>query len=251
MTNSAEEPGRTGVLLSVVHASATQIFATIGYDVVVLDQQHGGYTRDDIRLAAALVKGTRTEVWVRVPVEGLAAAEAAVEVGASGVVFPMVESPEAAARAAVACRRPPAGRRSIGGQSSFLAGALGAAAPLDAACVVQVESAAGVDRAAEVLSVDGVDGLWVGVVDLANSLGHPVEYGGTSWQDVAGPAAAEAEAVARSLGQFVVETLPGVPAGPRDVRLVATDLDLLFRAGREVFRRARGGPTASETMREE
>jgi len=96
--------------------------------------------------------------------------------GALGVVVPMVETADEAQAAVESARYGPAGRRSIGG--GFMRDWL----PFDDSeandeifVAIQIETALGVQNAAEIMRVDGVDGCWIGPWDLALSMGVDME----------------------------------------------------------------------------
>ena len=99
----------------------------------------------------------------------------ALDVGATGVIVPMVNSAEEARRAVDAARYPPEGRRSWGPSRRATGGdALDYAREANGEVVVlaQVETALAVDNLDEILSVQGLSGIMVGPADLAISLGY-------------------------------------------------------------------------------
>ena len=87
----------------------------------------------------------------------------ALDLGAAGVIVPMVEDGEQAARAVAACRYAPEGIRSFG--------ALRAARASEPLCLVMIETRAGVERAEEIAATPGLDGIYVGPSDLALTSG--------------------------------------------------------------------------------
>jgi 4-hydroxy-2-oxoheptanedioate aldolase len=92
--------------------------------------------------------------------------------GAMGIVVPMVNSAEDAKAGAFAVRYPPLGGRSIG---AFATAYMGPDylrwIDQEIFLAVQIESKTAADNAEEILSVDGVDGCWIGPADLAASMG--------------------------------------------------------------------------------
>jgi 4-hydroxy-2-oxoheptanedioate aldolase len=143
-----------------------EIAAATGADYVVVDQQHGAVDptamvamSQAIQLggAAPLVRVARNDPWL---------IGHALDLGALGVIVPMVESAEEAARAVAACRYAPAGIRSIG----VLRGAP-ADAPEPPLCLVMIETRAGLDAVESIAATPELDGIYVGPSDLALSLG--------------------------------------------------------------------------------
>jgi 4-hydroxy-2-oxoheptanedioate aldolase len=150
-------------------------------DYVCLDCQHGLVDSSSL---AALLAAVRPGVvpFVRVPGNDAAAIGKALDLGAGGVIIPMVGSAEEAERAVAACRYAPDGTRSYGPVRAALA--LGGE-PADlqghALCFVMIETPAAVARADEICGVPGLGGVYVGPADLAVSLGiRPAEIEGSA-----------------------------------------------------------------------
>jgi 4-hydroxy-2-oxoheptanedioate aldolase len=145
-----------------------EVLDRAGFDFVCVDAQHG-FTAD---LPATLLGVQRATPAVRVPANDPAWIGRALDAGAEIVIVPMVDDPDAAGRAAAACRYPPDGSRSFGTNRSRLTGP---PADVNASIrlLVMIETAAGVERAAEICAVGGVDGVYLGPADLAVGMGLP------------------------------------------------------------------------------
>ena len=87
----------------------------------------------------------------------------------------MVNDPEAAARAVSACRYAPVGSRSYGPVAAIsrYSEDYARVANDTVSCIVMIETAEAVDRIDEILSVPGIDAVYVGPVDLSLTLGLP------------------------------------------------------------------------------
>jgi 4-hydroxy-2-oxoheptanedioate aldolase len=120
--------------------------------------------------AAAL---TDTFTLVRVPSEEPSSIMKVLDAGAGGVVVPLVNTAEQAARAVDACRYPPDGSRSWGPTRAQLRWADYTTVSVNerVVCAVQIETLEAVDNLEEILSVPGVDIALVGPSDLAVSMG--------------------------------------------------------------------------------
>jgi 4-hydroxy-2-oxoheptanedioate aldolase len=156
---------------------SAELMGGAGFDWVIVDTQHGSVTNADlVRVIQALAIGGTSAV-VRVPWTDAATIMRVLDVGAAGVIVPMVNTPEEAALAASALRYPPEGIRSMGPtRGGFVSTA---AANEEAVLLVMIETAEALDRVDEIAAVPGVDGLFVGPVDLALSLGLPLDWTGT------------------------------------------------------------------------
>lgn len=102
------------------------------------------------------------------------------DAGATGIIAPMVNTPEQAEAIVSAATYPPAGTRGVG-----LARAqnYGVSFPQylkrmkrELVCIMQVEHIDGVNNLEEILAVEGVDGFFIGPYDLSASLGRPGEF---------------------------------------------------------------------------
>jgi len=181
-----------GAWLQLESPMAAEIAGRLGFDWVGIDVQHGLIGYDGmLRMLQAVAVGGVPAI-VRVAAADPAAIGRALDSGAAGVIVPLVESAEQAELAVAACRFPPRGRRSWGPVRPALAGGYRPAdADREVACIVMVETRAGVDAVEEIAAVDGVDGVLVGPSDLALSLGG-------------GPAATLADPLVRPHAERVV-----------------------------------------------
>jgi 4-hydroxy-2-oxoheptanedioate aldolase len=151
--------GAWSVLPGAVSARA---LAVAGLDYVAIDLQHGAATERDLPGMASAISLAGVTPIARVRYAHPADLGRALDLGCHGVIVPNVNSAEQAAAVAGACRYPPDGYRSAGG---VLAG------PRQPLCIVMVESANALAEVADILAVDGVDGIYVGPRDLSLSLG--------------------------------------------------------------------------------
>ncbi len=144
-----------------------------GYDWVCIDLQHGmvGFEHLDAMLAATSL-GTAAPL-VRVPWNDTWMINRALDAGALGVIVPMVNTAEEAARAVAACRYAPAGHRSIGPTAAGVRHGAGyvADANADVLCIVMIETAQAVDNIDAIVAVPGVDAVYIGPSDLSLTLG--------------------------------------------------------------------------------
>jgi 4-hydroxy-2-oxoheptanedioate aldolase len=109
----------------------------------------------------------------------------ALDLGAAGVIVPMVGSGDEASRAVQACRFPPSGTRSYGPIRAQLV--IGSRLPEDLArealCFVMVETSEGLERLEEIASTPELDGIYVGPSDLSVALGITPGVGGQPLED--------------------------------------------------------------------
>lgn len=182
-------------------AAVTQAAAAAGTDMVVIDQEHGAIGIEALHAMIAATAGSGCAPLVRVPEIGGAHVKRALDLGAEGIVFPMVRSVEEARAAIASLRYPPTGTRSWG---PFLAHSRWGTA-IDEyvpalgdriVCCLLIETVEAVAEIDAILALEGVDFAVVAQFDLSTSLGRPGDF--------ASPAFVEAvqriEAAARQTG---------------------------------------------------
>lgn len=157
-------------------ALVAEIMAGSGLDWLLIDMEHGPNTLDTVRAQLQAVDGSPATPVVRVPIGDPVTIKQVLDLGAQNLLVPMVSTADEARAVVEATRYPPRGRRGVGSAlarsarwnrvDDYLANA-------DAyvSVFVQIETATGVEAAAEIAAVDGVDGVFVGPSDLAASLG--------------------------------------------------------------------------------
>lgn len=164
-----------GGWLSLANTHVAEIMAHAGFDWLCVDLQHGLLDYGDLRHLLPAISTTATTPLVRVPANEPSAIMKALDAGAMGVIVPLVNDAAEAAAAVSACRYPPRGSRSWGPLRAALYGGAGYAeqANDELACVVMIETRAGIEHLDEIAATPGVDGVFVGPADLALSLGLP------------------------------------------------------------------------------
>ena len=161
-----------GVCNGLGSPMVAEAYSKFGFDFVLLDHQHGLWDDNTAWLAYQAISRGPAMPMARVNWNDFAAIGRLLDRGALGLIVPMVESAEAARAAANAMRYPPRGSRSFGPALTQYHGADYATWIDDEVLLmVQLESAKAVERAEEILAVEGVDGCWVGPMDLARTMG--------------------------------------------------------------------------------
>lgn len=166
-----------GAWLATGSAVCAEIMGHQGFDFLILDLEHGpgdlGHAVDVLRA----LQGPGTPLIIRVPWNDPIFLKRILDAGATSIMVPSVETAEEAEAAVRACRYPPAGRRGYAA-SQVRASGYGSApdytlhANDELLLVVQLESAGAVERAAAICAVEGVDVPFLGVNDMAGSIGR-------------------------------------------------------------------------------
>ena len=239
-------PPLLGTFVIVPRLEIVEIAALAGFDLVVLDQEHGPIGVESLPSLLAAASGAGILCVVRVAECRAKLIEAALDAGADGVLVPHVSSAESARTAVAASRFAPEGRRGV--NPYVRAGAYGtdtgfvAEANARAACIAMVEGREGAEAVEGILAVGGLDAIFVGPVDLASSLGVP----GQPEHPLVVEAVGELIAKGRAAGVATAVFAPTPEAVRRwlnlGVRLVALSIDtaLILDGMRAAARAARG-----------
>ncbi len=164
-----------GAWLSIDSPFVAESMANAGFDWVCMDMQHGLLDYNDVKRMLPAISTTDTIPLVRVPWNEPYEIMKVLDAGAYGVIVPLINNAEEAARAVAACRYPPKGMRSFGPtRAAMYAGANYAQEANDEiACIVMIETAEAIENLEEIMSTPGVDGVYIGPADLAFALGLP------------------------------------------------------------------------------
>ncbi len=150
--------------------------ANAGYDMLIIDMQHGmGVTPDRAIGCLQAISTTDTVPMVRVAWNDPKEIQFVLDAGAYGVIVPLVNTYEDAVRAAGASRYPPLGYRSLGpNRARFYGGPDYAQHANDEIVVLaMIETMEAVGNLEEIAKAPGIDGFYIGPGDLAVSLGIP------------------------------------------------------------------------------
>jgi 2-keto-3-deoxy-L-rhamnonate aldolase RhmA len=150
----------------------SRLLAKMGWEWIILDMQHGCMNYQTAYECIHTIRAHGARPLVRTPIGAPSDVQKALDLGAAGVVAPMVNSAAEARLLAQAAKYPPRGGRSVGGDSLYTIGPnYMERADEETLLLAQIEHIDAVHAVEEILSVDGVDGCFVGPTDLALSMG--------------------------------------------------------------------------------
>jgi 2-dehydro-3-deoxyglucarate aldolase/4-hydroxy-2-oxoheptanedioate aldolase len=159
-----------------------RLTAAAGADFVVFDMEHTGWSVETIRSLMAVSVGASLAPFVRVPATEYHFLARVLDVGAMGIMVPMVQDADQARRIVQAAKYPPVGRRGAAFSVAHDDYADGdiiqkmRSADEEILLIAQIETAQGVENVEEIAALDGIDVLWIGHFDLTNSLGIPGQF---------------------------------------------------------------------------
>ena len=159
-----------------------QLLKLAGCEFIIYDMEHAGCSIEQLKAQCAYCRGLGVVPMVRVPRGEYHFIARALDVGAGGVMVPMVSSPEEAAQIVACAKYPPQGRRGAafgfahddysGGDVVQKVTALNARTMV----IAQIETTEGLANVERIAAVPGVDVLWIGHFDLTNFMGIPGQF---------------------------------------------------------------------------
>ena len=158
---------------AIPSAFSAEVMASLGWDSVTVDMQHGVVDYQDAVGMFQAISTTQAAPMARVPWNDPAIVMKMLDAGAYGLICPLVNSAEEAERFAKACRYPPRGYRSSGPIRALLYGGADYFDHADDTIVTfaMIETTDALANLDAILAVDEVDAVYIGPSDLSLSLG--------------------------------------------------------------------------------
>ncbi|MCH9674080.1 MAG: 2,4-dihydroxyhept-2-ene-1,7-dioic acid aldolase [Gammaproteobacteria bacterium] len=159
--------------LSVSHGFTAEIMARQGFDALCIDMQHGTSEMNDVLPMLQAISQTDTVPVVRVAWNEPAAIMKALDLGAYGIIVPLVNTAEEAAMAVAACRYPPVGMRSSGPVRAVHYGGPDYFTEANDEIIVMamIETKEGLANLDAICATPGLDAVYIGPADLSFALG--------------------------------------------------------------------------------
>lgn len=171
-----------GLWVTSEASAVTEVAGLLGIDWICIDMEHGYLDYKDIQGHLTAARGTDLTVLVRPPSQDLEPIKRALDVGAHGVILPLVDSAEEVRAAYDHFYYPPIGRRGIGGERSVKWGLdlldYVTNANDDLLFVPMIETQRAYDNLDEILSVEKIETVFLGPGDLSASRGAVGEWEG-------------------------------------------------------------------------
>jgi 4-hydroxy-2-oxoheptanedioate aldolase len=170
-----------GTWLTLPDVVAARLMARAGFDWLTVELEHAPINWETAANSFAIIAASGVVPLARVPWNTRENIKRVLDNGAFGIVVPMVNSPSEAEAVVEAARYQPLGNRSVGGQlhaANFETdpATYYAKADEEILVVVMIEHVEAVAAADEILSVPGIDAVFIGPNDLLNSMGQPPAF---------------------------------------------------------------------------
>ncbi len=161
-----------GTIVSLGHPDVTEWLSQIGYDWLFLDAEHGPMGLETLQQMMQSMNGSCCTPIVRPQWNDPVVIKRILDIGAHGIIVPMVSLREEAENAVKACKYPPAGIRGFGPRRAGMFDLnYYETASAEILTIVLIETDAAIKNIDEILSVEGVDVGFLGYDDLSLSMG--------------------------------------------------------------------------------
>lgn len=193
------------------------ILKNAGCDFVLFDTEHSGFGFETMKSSLRYFEAAQLPAVVRVPSKAYDHMARAADMGAEGIMVPMVDTAEEARDLVANMKYPPQGRRGValGIAHDRYASSGSVHERLTAAnnriCLfAQIETAAGARNAEAIAAVEGVDCLWVGHFDLSASLGVPGDFRHPAFEEAIEAVIAACRKHGKAMGRLVPDAATGI-----------------------------------------
>ncbi len=229
-----------GTLVSLASPEVAEIMAGVGFDWLFLDAEHSALSTRDLQ--HIIQNAGTTPCVVRVEASAEAPIKKALDIGAAGIIAPLVNSAEQAAQVVHWAKYAPQGTRGVGIGRAHAYGMkfqdYVQHANENTAVIVQAEHIDAVNNIAAIAQVPGLDAVLVGPYDLSASLGHLGEVNHPEVLAAIDHVTQVCQAAQLPLGIFGLTTKAVRPYLERGYTLITVGMDtvLLGSAAREMLR---------------
>lgn len=164
-----------GLWLSLCNPLAAEVVAHSGYDWVLIDMEHSPNDINSVMAQLQVFAAFESTAIIRPQWNDPVLVKRLLDIGAPGLLFPMIQSATEAEQAVATTRYPPRGIRGMGGTTR--ANAFGRISDYasrieeETAVLVQIETRAALEQTEAIAAVDGVTGVFFGPADIAADIG--------------------------------------------------------------------------------
>lgn len=169
-----------GSWISIGHTGIVEVMASAGFEWLVIDFEHTSMNYETIQNLIITIQSKNIKALVRVSKNEEVVIKKVLDMGADGIIVPMIKDEMDAIRAVEFAKYPPIGKRGVG---LFRAQGYGLKfeeykkwVNEDLVIIAQIEHYEAVENIEEIIKTEGIDGVIIGPYDLSSSLGFPGEY---------------------------------------------------------------------------
>ena len=197
-----------GSWITLSDPAVSEILIRAGFDWLAIDMEHSSLSFEQAQQHIRVIDLMGKASFVRVMENNPELIKRFMDAGAYGVIVPLVNCKEDAKNAVDAVKYPPIGKRGVGlSRAQKYSLDLKSYARWNkeqSIVIVQIEHIKAVENLSEILSVEGVDGLMIGLYDLSGSLGIPGDFDNYELIEAYNEIIKKASQLKKLIGQHVV-----------------------------------------------
>lgn len=225
------------------------VLAQSGCRYALYDMEHTGMGFETLKWLVATHRGLPIEPMVRVPRSEYTYIARALDVGATGIMVPMVESAQQARQIVESAWYPPYGRRGAAfgfAHDDYTGGDVGEKIRRLRArtlLIAQIETEHGLEQCEAIAATEGIDVLWVGHFDLTNFMGMPGAFDDPRFEAAMQRVARAARAHGKALGFMATDArwIERTRAWGYNMIAVGTDFGLMAAGTRQLTEKVNAG----------
>lgn len=232
-----------GLWLTIPSPDVSEALSTLDFDWFLFDFEHSALNEQSAQILMQGMRGDSITPLVRVAWNDPVMIKKALDIGAHGVLVPMVNTKADAELAVSSCTYPPVGMRGCGPKRPWIYDPdYLETADEEILVIVQIETEEAVSNIDEILSVEGVDGVFVGPFDLSISMGFRGKKDDKQFQDAIDTvlAAAKRQGIAAGMWEGAGKSVRERIEEGWQIIAVGLDLYLLVAGAKRVLEENRG-----------
>lgn len=167
-----------GSWITIGHPSVVEIMATADFEWLVIDLEHTSIDLTMTQILIATIQAKNIKALVRVSKNEEVIIKKVLDMGADGIIVPMIKNKKDAVQAVEFAYYPPVGKRGVGlyRAQNYGIGFDEYKSQRETIVIAQIEHIEAVANIDEILDTDGIDAIIVGPYDLSGSMGKPGRY---------------------------------------------------------------------------
>ena len=200
---------RGGMIFEFFNPGIPIILKNAGCEFIIFDMEHGGLSLEQFKTLSLISNANKISPFIRIPELNYNYVARALDLGASGVMVPMVNTADDAIKIVESSKYPPEGKRGAGfgfthdnyinqNPLSYIKKANNSLIN-----IIQIETKTALENVKEIASIKEVDCLWVGHFDLTNFLGIPGDFSSSIYLNAIDEIILAANTYKKSLGIMV------------------------------------------------
>jgi len=200
---------RGGMIFEFFNPGIPIILKNAGCEFIIFDMEHGGLSLEQFKTLSLISNANKISPLIRIPELNYNYVARALDLGASGVMVPMVNTADDAMKIVQSSKYPPQGKRGAGfgfthdnylnhDPLSYIKRANNSLIN-----IIQIETKTALENVEEIASIKEVDCLWVGHFDLTNFLGIPGDFSSNIYLNAIDEIILAANTYKKSLGIMV------------------------------------------------